>query len=109
MSLKLIALAGASGVSVVNNILIPSFPYTAPESTGKRRLYLASSIYANNNPTEPTTIKTTDANLLKAEELRFTAFYDSRKSTGNTSEFITNLSDYNADTANFIALDIEEV
>jgi hypothetical protein len=109
MSLKLIALAGASDVSVVNNILVPSFPYTAPESTGKRRIYLASSVYVNTSISEPTTIKTTDDNLLKAEELRFTAFYDSRKNAGNTSAFITNMSDYNADTVNFIALDIEEV
>jgi len=109
LSLKLIVLAGASGISVVNNILIPSLPYTVPVSTGKRRIYLASSIYALNSPTEPTTIKTTDDNLLKAEELRFTAFYDSRKSAGNTSEFITNLDSYNADTINFITLDIEEV
>lgn len=109
MSLKLIALAGASGVSVVNNILVPSFPYTSPVSTGKRRLYLASSMYANNNSTEPTTIKTTDAYLLKAEELRFTAFYDSRKNTGNISEFITNLSGYDANTINFITLDVTEV
>lgn len=109
MGLKLIALAGASGVSVINNILIPTLPYTAPVSTGKRRLYLASSTYANTNPTEPTTIKTTDDNLLKAEELRFTAFYDSRKNAGNISEFITNLSDYSANTINFITLDITEV
>lgn len=109
MGLKLIAIAGASGVSVVNNILIPSFPYTAPNTTGKRRLYLASSVYALSPPTEPTTIKTTDENLWKAEELRFTAFYDSRKNVENASAFITNLDSYNTNTINFITLDIEEV
>lgn len=103
MSLKVIGLAGASGVSVVNNIIPSTFPFSAPATTGKRRLYLGSSVYGGSGRS---TIITTDDNLATAEELRFTAFYDSRKASGNISEFDLNITDY---AVNFITLDIEEV
>jgi hypothetical protein len=104
MSLKVIGLAGASGVSVVNNIIPSTFPFSAPATTGKRRLYLGSSVYATSG--NRTTLTTTDNTLANAEELRFTAFYDSRKASGNISEFDLNITDY---AVNFITLDIEEV
>lgn len=110
MSLKLIALYDASAVTVVTNSLINDNPYTPAVLAGKRRLYLISSVYANNSIDETyIATDTGDLDLRKANEKRFVAFYYYEPDKSATPKFKYNLDDFAAGRQNIIILDIEEV
>ena len=110
MSAKLIALYGASDVSVVQDDLISEFPFSPDSATGNRRLYLFSSVSANNGSADDAI--TVNANGIddfqQATEKRFTACYDYNGGTGHP---IANFyrEEYTANSANVLVLDITEV
>lgn len=109
---KMICLYGAASLTVSGNTLIDSVPYTPPVKSGKRRLYLLSSAYANTSGTPmAVTVSNTGAlDLKSAEELRFSVFYDYQPTISTVPEFsYFDASDYTSDYMNELALDITEV
>lgn len=110
MSAKLIVLYDASDVSVVQDDLITEFPFSPNSATGNRRLYLFSSITANNSSSNNAI--TVNANGIddfpQATEKRFTACYDY---SGGTGHPIANYYQeaYTANSANVLVFDIMEV
>lgn len=108
LNLKVIALYKADSVSVVENTAIASFPFTPTATTGKRRLYLLSSIFTSGTTAAITVSSSGTLDLQKAERTRFSVFYDYQPEENVTPVFGTSVS-YNANTSNAITLDIEEV
>ena len=108
MSLKVIALYGASAVTVVTNSLINDDPYTPPASTGKRRLHLISNVYANDNDVTYIATDIGDLDLRVANEKRFVAFYYYEPDKSTTLKFDYERS-LEAGAQNILILDIEEV
>lgn len=108
MNLKVIALYETESISVVDNTLLSTTSYTPTATTGKRRLYLLSSVFAGSS-NAITVSSSGDLDLRMAEETRFSVFYDYQPELQTTPVFSLNVSDYDADTANAITLDIVEV
>lgn len=110
MSLKTIFLYGAQAVTAVGDDLLASYPYTPPEASGKRRLYLLSSVY-NYKSSDPYAITADhgDLDLRRADETLFSAFYDYQPEKRITPVFGYSGQDYDADSINALTLDIEEV
>lgn len=107
MSLKVAALYGAVSLTAVENLAIPEKTYRPPEKTGKRRLYMISSISANSSAQTYTASDYGDLDLRSAFELRFMLWYDYEPNIDNTPLF-TYYTSYTAKTANALTLDIEE-
>lgn len=107
-SLKLIALYDTSGLTVVEDRLISTASTTPTATTGKRRLYMLHSAFAENSSNPPMAIKLHSSNTKKglssAEEVRFSVFYDWRPD-GITPVFSY---PFNANFAGLLVLDIEE-
>ena len=109
MSMKLIALYRASAVTVAANETIASDPYTPPSTTGKRRLYLLSNIWADTSaPQTFAATNTGSLDLRNANEMRFTAFYDYQPELATTPQFDYQFSEFTADKQNAVVLDIIE-
>lgn len=104
MSLKAIAIYNATAATVIDNAVIEAFPYTPTPVAHKRRLYLLSSIYANDSI--PETISAEKGITTKMIEKRFCVFWSNEAEI--TPTFTFNLSEYHSNTANIITLDIEE-
>lgn len=109
MNLKVIALYGASAVTVVTNSLINDDPYTPPASTGKRRLYLISNIFASDSDVTYIATDIGELDLRVANEKRFVAFYCYEPDKLATLKFDYVLGDFQAGAQNILILDIEEV
>lgn len=110
MSLKTIALYDASALTVVTNSLINDDPYTPPAATGKRRLYLISSISSSSTVDETyIATDTGELDLRKANEKRFIAFYCYEPDKSASLKFKYNLSSFEAGEQNILILDVEEV
>lgn len=107
LSLKVLAVYEAEAVSVAGNEVVSELPYTPPQSSGKRRLYLLSSYYATGTNIA-ITVTHGDLDLRKAEETRFSVFYNYRPDMQITPTFGYSNSSYTTDSINAIVLDIEE-
>lgn len=105
MSLKVVAIYNATAVTVIDNTVIETFPFTPTPVAHKRRLYLISSIYANDSISN--TIVAEKGVNTEMIERRFCVFWSYETET--TPTFAFNLSEYSSNTANIITLDIEEV
>lgn len=107
-SLKLITLYETSGLTVVEDRLIPTSTITPIGTTGKRRLYMLHSVFAESGSNPPMAIKLHSSNTKKelrfAEEVRFSVFYDWRPD-GETPVFAYPFS---TNYAGLLVLDIEE-
>ena len=111
LSLKLIALYQASSLTLVDNTALASVPYTPAAKTGKRRLYLLSSVYASSASDPPNSVTTTYSgiDLKSANELRFSAFYDYNTESSAVPSFsYQDTSNYSANSMNALVFDIEE-
>lgn len=112
-SVKIIALYGVSGVRVVDNILLPTVPYSASAKTDcKKRLYLASSSYASSDgyPMAITFSNLSDIDVVKIEELRFSAIYEYGGLDVPPPElsYFNGPSSYDSEFINLITLDLIE-
>ena len=112
-SIKIIALYGVSGVRVVDNILLPTVPYSASAKTDcKKRLYLASSQYASTDgyPMAITFSNLSDIDVTKIEELRFSAVYEYGGLDALPPElsYFNGPSSYDSEFINLITLDLIE-
>lgn len=107
MSLKALAIYQTAGISVVENALIPAFPYTPVATTGKRRLYLTSSISASTSGSVKVD-SSGSLDLRSAVESRFQVWYDYQPELETTPVFGVYFSGYNANSANIITIDIQE-
>lgn len=112
-SIKIIALYGVSGVRVVDNILLPTVPYSASAKTDcKKRLYLASSWYASGDgyPMAITFSNLSDIDVTKIEELRFSAVYEYGGLDAPPPElsYFNGPSSYDSEFINLITLDLIE-
>lgn len=105
MSVKSIILYNASDITLIDNTVLASVPYTPAAKTGKRRLYLLSAIYASSNAVTATY---SGIDLKSANELRFSAFYDYEPDVSAVPSFSYYLSDYPANSMNALVFDIEE-
>jgi hypothetical protein len=110
MSMKLIALYEAAGLTVTDDAVLASVPYTPAAKTGKRRLYALSSIYASSadNPPNAVTATYSGIDLRTAGERRFSAFYDYDTESSAVPSFSYFSSNYVANSMNALAFDIEE-
>lgn len=112
ITLKLIAIYETSGLTVVEDRLIPTVPTTPIATTGKRRLYMLHSAYASTGSRPPMAMEldpsNTNKGLLSAEELRFSVFYD-WSLDGETPVFVYfDRYNYTTNYAGLLVLDIEE-
>ena len=109
MSLKAIALYQAANLTLVDNTVLASVPYTPPAKTGKRRLYALSSVRAATD-TIAITASYSGIDLRSANEIRFSAFYDYEPdvSVVPSFSFYTSASGYYANSINALVFDIEE-
>lgn len=112
-SIKIIALYGVSGVRVVDNMLLPTVPYSASAKTDcKKRLYLASSQYASTDgyPMAITFSNLSDIDVTKIEELRFSAVYEYGGLDALPPElsYFNGPSSYDSEFINLITLDLIE-
>lgn len=111
MSMKLIALYEAAGLTVVDDALLATVPYTPAAKTCKRRLYALSSVYAStaDDPPNAVTASYSGIDLRIAGELRFSAFYDyDTESSAVPSFSYFDSNNYVANTMNALVFDIEE-
>lgn len=110
MSIKLIALYGAAGLTVVDDAVLASVPYTPDAKTGKRRLYALSSVNAplGDDPPNAVTASYSGIDLRTAGELRFSAFYDYNTESSAVPSFSYSQSNYTANSMNALVFDIEE-
>ena len=105
LSLKVITLYEAQNLNVVaNEVVGETNPYTPPSTTGKRRLYLLSAIYANGSTVVHTAQNTGNLDLRSATETRFSVFYDYQPELETTPSFLC--SPWYSDMNNCITLDI---
>ena len=112
MSLKAIALYQAANLTLIDNTVLASVPYTPAAKNGKRRLYLLSSVYASgaSNPPNSVTATYSGIDLKSANELRFSAFYDYNTESSAVPSFsYQDTSNYSANSMNALVFDIEEV
>lgn len=107
MSLKCFALYNTAGVSVVDNALSADGYFTPTHTTGKRRLYLIDSVYATGS-NNAISASYENIDLRSAEETRFSAWYDYQPEKQVTPTFSTTVTDYTANTAGMLTIDIEE-
>jgi len=107
MSVKSIMLYNASDITLIDNTVLASVPYTPAAKTGKRRLYLLSSVYASGNYS--ITASYSGIDLKSANELRFSAFYDYEPDVSAVPTFSYSSSNYTANSINALVFDIEEV
>lgn len=107
MSLKAIVLYNAESLNVVDNMVIDTFPKIPTTKTVPcRRLYLLSSIYATN--VNAISVNSELNDLRKAEEVRFSAFYDYENNNLSVPTFSYNGGgSYHANTANLITIEIK--
>lgn len=106
MSLKCFALYNAAGLSVIDNVLSLDGNFTPTPTTGKRRLYLLDSVYSGSGNALSASYQNID--LRSAEETRFSAWYDYQPEQHATPTFSTTVTDYTANTAGMLTIDIEE-
>ena len=108
MSLKAIALYQAESLTIVDNTVLASVPYTPAAKTGKRRLYALSSVRAATD-TIAVTASYSGIDLRSANEIRFSAFYDyDTESSAVPSFSYYSSNDYLANSMNALVFDIEE-
>lgn len=107
MSVKSIMLYNASDITLIDNTVLASVPHTPAAKTGKRRLYLLSSVYASSNYS--ITASYSGIDLKSANELRFSAFYDYEPDVSAVPSFSYSSSNYTANSINALVFDIEEV
>lgn len=111
-SMKLIVLYGASSLTLVDNDLLATVPYTPSGKNGKRRLYVLSSYYASttSNPPNAITVSYSGIDLRSAEELRFSVFYDYEPDVNTVPSFsYFSPQQYITNLMNALVFDIEEV
>lgn len=110
MSVKIIALYEADGLTLVDNTVLASVPYTPTAKTGKRRLYALSAVYASSSDDPPNSVTASYSgiDLRIAGELRFSAFYDYDTEGSTVPSFSYFQSDYTANSMNALVFDIEE-
>ena len=110
MSVKIIALYEADGLTLVDNTVLASVPYTPAAKNDKRRLYALSAIYAASGDDPPNSVTATYSgiDLRTAGELRFSAFYDYDTESSAIPSFSYFQSNYTASTMNALVFDIEE-
>lgn len=106
MSLKCFALYNTAGLSVIDNMLSLDGNFSPTPTTGKRRLYLLDSVYAGSGNALSASYENID--LRSAEETRFSAWYDYEPEKHVTPTFSTTVTDYTANTAGMLTIDIEE-
>ena len=113
LTVKTIAIYGASGFTVVDNLVIPTgeVPYTPSAKNGKRRLYLLSSRFVRDGYMSIVIGNYEIANIQKMEEQRFSAFYDYQTEMTDlpTFTYIGGTSSYDSPFINLLTIDIEEV
>ena len=109
MSLKLIALYQAESLTLIDDTVLASVPYTPAAKTGKRRLYALSSVMASSASDPPNSVTATYSgiDLRSANELRFGAFYDYEPDVSAVPSFSCAVS-YTIDSMNALVFDIEE-
>lgn len=111
LSVKSIMLYNASDITLIDNTVLASVPYTPAAKTGKRRLYLLSSVYGpSSSSTSSYSITATYSgiDLKSANELRFSAFYDYEPDVNAVPSFSYYSSSYTANSMNALVFDIEE-
>lgn len=110
MSVKSIILYNASDITLIDNTVLASVPYTPAAKTGKRRLYALSAVYASSGDNPPNSVTATYSgiDLKSANEIRFSAFYDYDTENSEVPSFSYFQSNYTANSINALAFDIEE-
>lgn len=111
LSVKSIMLYNASDITLIDNTVLASVPYTPAAKTGKRRLYLLSSVYGTSSSSTSSysvTATYSGIDLKAANELRFSAFYDYEPDVSAVPSFSYYSSSYTANSMNALVFDIEE-
>lgn len=105
LSLKAMAIYKCSSLSLIDNTLISAFPHTPTASSGKRRLYLLSSVYVGS--ANAIAVKNDSGiDLKKAEQQWFSVFYDYQPELNAVPAFGINLDSYVTNTAQILTFDI---
>lgn len=105
MSMKVFVLEGQKNVSVIENVLCASMPYTPSNQKTSEQIYLLSTVYAF---AEGVMISQTYTGvLLTYNEQRFYAVFDPNFSAGNPTFNYSDASNYTPNTINAIVLGIE--
>ena len=108
-TMKLITLENVSSFDVIDSEVFYDGPINPSTKNGKRRLYLLSSTYASGSDTPMAIVATYDGlDLQKAEELRFSVFYDNEIDKDIVPTFNYFYTPFQGGI-NLVTLDIEEV
>ena len=107
MGLKVIAFYSDNvSVSIAEDHAIAAFPYTPTAKTGKRRLYLLSSVWTTSGSTAIQATSYGNLDLQLSYGVRFTMCWDYLPEIAITPTF-TYVSGYNTNSANSLVLDID--
>jgi hypothetical protein len=107
MGLKVIAFYSDNvSVSIAEDHAIAAFPYTPTAKTGKRRLYLLSSVWTTSESTAIQATSYGNLDLQLSYGVRFTMCWDYLPEIAITPTF-TYVSSYNTNSANSLVLDID--
>lgn len=107
MGLKVIAFYSDNvSVSIAEDHAIAAFPYTPTAKTGKRRLYLLSSVWTTSGSTAIQATSYGNLDLQLSYGVRFTMCWDYLPEIAITPTF-TYASSYGTNSANSLALDID--
>ena len=107
MGLKVIAFYSDNvSVSIAEDHAIAAFPYTPTAKTGKRRLYLLSSVWTTSGSTAIQATSYGNLDLQLSYGVRFTMGWDYLPEIAITPTF-TYVSSYGTNSANSLVLDID--
>ena len=107
MGLKVIAFYSDNvSVSIAEDHAIAAFPYTPTAKTGKRRLYLLSSVWTTSGSTAIQATSYGNLDLQLSYGVRFTMCWDYLPEIAITPTF-TYVSSYGTNSANSLVLDID--
>jgi hypothetical protein len=107
MGLKVIAFYSDNvSVSIAEDHAIAAFPYTPTAKTGKRRLYLLSSVWTSSESTAIQATSYGNLDLQLSYGVRFTMCWDYLPEIAITPTF-TYVSSYDTNSANSLVLDID--
>lgn len=107
MGLKVIAFYSDNvSVSIAEDHAIAAFPYTPTAKTGKRRLYLLSSVWTTSGSTAIQATSYGNLDLQLSYGVRFTMCWDYLPEIAITPTF-TYVANYDTNSANSLVLDID--
>ena len=107
MSMKIFALEGQRNVSVIENVLCASMPYSPSNQKTSQQIHLISSVYASTDGITMAISQAYTGALFTYNEQRFYAAFDPNWSVGNPTVNYYDASNYTSNTINALVLGIE--